>query len=130
MMVVIVVMRVVVVVAMGVLMTVIMAVGVSCAIRMDVLVAVMIMIVIVAMLMVVAMLMLVGVVRAVCMDMLVTMRLLVGRPRLHLEQGCLRAAAASAMTAHQAASSNSMVFTLSSSPAMRSIWREPQPQGW
>ena len=48
---------------------------------------------------------------------------------LDIERRDLGAVSTSAMAAHQAASSNSMVLILSSSPCRRSIWREPQGQG-
>lgn len=50
--------------------------------------------------------------------------------RLDSKQGRLGAVATSAMSAHQAtSSSSSMVLISSSSPATRSIWREPHPHG-
>jgi hypothetical protein len=47
----------------------------------------------------------------------------------HIKHGGLRLATASAMPAHQAASSNSMVLMFSSSPCSCSSRREPQAQG-
>jgi hypothetical protein len=47
----------------------------------------------------------------------------------HIKHGSLRLATASAMPAHQAASSNSMVLMFSSSPCSCSSRREPQSQG-
>ncbi len=50
--------------------------------------------------------------------------------RLDSKQGRFGAVATSAMSAHQAtSSSSSMVLISSSSPATRSIWREPHPHG-
>ncbi len=47
----------------------------------------------------------------------------------HIKHGGLRLASTSAMPAHQAASSNSMVLMFSSSPCSCSSRREPQAQG-
>jgi hypothetical protein len=76
---------------------------------------------------VMAMLMEVAVMRAGGVNMV--MIVMVPGVGLHIKQCRLGAVATSAMPAHQAASSSSMVLIKSSSPAMRSIWREPQRQG-
>jgi hypothetical protein len=73
--------------------------------------------------------MLVGVAVRDAIGVNVFMPLMVVGVASHIKHGGFRLASTSAMPAHQAASSNSMVLMFSSSPCNCSSRREPQPQG-
>jgi hypothetical protein len=111
---------------MGVLMLMSMGVGMTSAIGMNML---MLMVVRVSpvMGMIMAMVMGVAVMRADGVNMV--MIVMVTGVGLDIKQGRLGAVAASAMPAHQAASSSSMVLIKSSLPASRSVWRDSQGHG-